>query len=60
MMENKSVDIIPTTSVSPTERIGAMLTMVGAMRTEKPTMVVKAERKTATPVEPAIVVTQRM
>ena len=60
MIENTSVDKIPTTSVSPTERIGAMFTMLGAIRTENPTMVVRAERKTATPVEPAMVVTHRM
>ena len=60
MIENMSVERIPTTSVRPTERIGAMFTMFGAIRTEKPTIVVSAERKTATPVEPAMVVTHRM
>ena len=60
MIEKRSVERIPTTRVSPTERIGAMLTMLGAIRTEHPTIVVNAERKTATPVELAIAVTQRM
>ena len=45
IIENKSVDNIPTTSVSPTERIGAMFTMVGAIKMENPIMVVKAEKE---------------
>ena len=59
-MESISVDMIPTTSVNPTERIGAMLTICGAINTEKPTIVVRADKKTATPVEPAIFVTHSM
>ena len=57
-MLNTNVDEIPITSVIPTERIGAMGTMSGAMSTENPTMVVIAERKTATPVDRAISMTQ--
>ena len=53
-----SVDEIPMTNVMPTERIGAMGTMRGAISTENPTMVVMAERKTATPVERVISMTQ--
>ena len=52
------VEEMPMTKVMPTERIGAIGTMNGAMRTEKPTMVVIAERKTATPVERVISITQ--
>ena len=53
-----SVEKIPMTSVIPTERIGEMGTIAGAMRTENPTIVVMAERKTATPVERVISITQ--
>ena len=57
MMLNTSVDEMPMTRVTPTDRIGAMGTMSGAMRTENPTMVVMAERKTATPVDRVISMT---
>ena len=56
-MLRTKVDEIPMTRVTPTERMGAMGTMRGAMRTENPTMVVMAERKTATPVERVISIT---
>ena len=57
-MLNISVEEMPITKVTPTDRIGAMGTIIGAMRTENPTMVVMAERKTATPVERVISITQ--
>ena len=41
----------------PTERMGAMGTMSGAISTENPTMVVMADKKTATPVERVISMT---
>ena len=53
-MLSTNVDAIPSTSVTPTERIGATVTICGAISTEKPITVVIAERKTATPVELAI------
>ena len=59
-IENMRVERIPTTRVRPTERIGAMVTICGAIRTENPTTVVNADKKTATPVELAILVTQSM
>ena len=52
------VEKIPITSVIPTERIGDMGTIAGAMSTENPTIVVSAERNTATPVERVISMTQ--
>ena len=39
-MLKTSVEEIPMTSVTPTERMGAMGTMSGAISTENPTMVV--------------------
>ena len=53
-----SVEEMPMTNVIPTERMGEMGTIIGAMRTEKPTMVVMAERNTATPVDLVISITQ--
>jgi hypothetical protein len=49
-----NVEKMPMHKVTPTERIGDTDTICGAMRTEKPTIVVKAERNTATPVERVI------
>ena len=56
-MLNTSVEEIPMTKVTPTERMGAMGTMSGAISTENPTMVVMADKKTATPVERVISMT---
>ena len=42
------------TKVRPTERIGVIGTIDGAINTEKPIIVVIAERNTATPVEEVI------
>ena len=56
-MLNTRVEDIPITSVMPTERMGAMGTINGAMSTEKPTMVVMADKNTATPVERVISIT---
>jgi hypothetical protein len=42
--------MIPITRVIPTVLIGMTGTIAGIIMTEKPTIVVKAERKTATPV----------
>ena len=58
MMLNTSVERIPMTRVIPTDRIGEIGTIIGAMRTEKPMTVVIAERNTATPVERVISNTQ--
>ena len=53
-----SVEEMPMTRVMPTDRMGAIGTMSGAMSTENPTMVVMADRNTATPVERVISITQ--
>ena len=58
MMLNNNVDPMPTTRVMPTERIGAMGTIIGAMSTENPMMVVNPDNITATPVERVISITQ--
>ena len=50
MTLNTSVDAIPMTRVMPTVRMGMTGTMAGAMRTENPITVVRAESKTAVPV----------
>ena len=54
IIEKINVETIPITNVSPTERIGVIGTIEGAINTEKPIIVVIAERKTATPVEDVI------
>jgi hypothetical protein len=53
-----NVEDMPMTKVMPTDRMGEMGTIIGAMSTENPTIVVMAERKTATPVERVISMTQ--
>ena len=54
IMLRTSVEAIPKTKVTPTERIGDTVTIWGAISTENPIIVVMAERNTATPVELAI------
>ena len=54
MMLNTSVDAIPRTRVTPTDLIGATVTICGAIKTENPITVVMADKNTATPVELAI------
>ena len=54
IMLRSSVEDIPKTKVTPTERIGDTVTIWGAINTENPIIVVTAEIKTATPVELAI------
>ena len=57
MMLNTKVDRIPTTSVNPTERMGIIGTIAGAINTANPTTVVMAEITTATPVDFVISIT---
>ena len=45
---------MPSTKVTPTERMGVTATICGTIRTEKPITVVKAESNTARPVERVI------
>ena len=45
------MEIIPSTKVNPTDLIGAMSTIVGAINTENPITVVTADSRTATPVD---------
>ena len=50
MIENTRVQRMPITSVIPTVLIGMTGTIAGMIMTENPTMVVKADMNTATPV----------